>query len=147
MADIHLIAKPDSSQEGVEFCPQPEDRSSGADELYGNRVEGELDAVVFHREAHEAGKEVVQFFRAKIDGPKQIDVARGPGVRTEPMAKQEPTLEDKLVALWRSSQPVEEALDGEELQQLGEWAATFLRLVLEAVLNRVDEALRLWRAH
>jgi hypothetical protein len=38
--------------------------------LRGNRVEGELDAVVFHHEAHEAGKGIMQFFGAKTDGPK-----------------------------------------------------------------------------
>ena len=120
---------------------------SGTDGLYGNRVEGELDAVVFHGEAHEAGKKIMQSFRAKVGRPKQVDVARGPGVRAEPMAKQERALENELIAMWRSSQSVKEALDGVQLQQLGEWAAAFLRLVLETCLNRMDEAARLWRAH
>ncbi len=63
------------------------------------------------------------------------------------MAKQERALQNELIAVWRSSQPVKEALDSVQLQELGEWAPAFLRLVLEARLHRVDEAARLWRAY
>lgn len=71
-----------------------------ADGLYGNRIGGELDAVVLHGKAHEASKEIVQSLRAKVDRPEKVDVARGPCVRAEPMAKQERALENELIAVW-----------------------------------------------
>ena len=82
-----MVAQPGSSQEGIEFGAQSEDGGSSADGLYGNRGGGELDAIGFHGEKHEAGKKIVQSFRAKVDRTKKIDVSRGPSVRAEPMAK------------------------------------------------------------
>ena len=145
--DVHLIAQPRPPEVRVELGAQPEDGRLGADRPDGNRVEGKLDAVVLHSETQEVAEEFAQPFLSEIDRPKQVDVARGACVRAEPMAKEQRALEDEVVAVRRTSQAVQEAFDGVQLQQLGKGAAALPRRVLEACLNGVDERAGLRAAH
>lgn len=78
---------------------------------------------------------------------EEIDVPRGAGLGAEPVAQEERTLEHEALALVGAPQPVQETLQGVQLQQFGEGPSSFASFCLEPIVNRVRQPGRARRAH
>ena len=111
-----------------------------ANRLYGDRGVLEGDRIVLHGGAQDILDRLAQAGRIEVGGPQQIDVAGGSCVHAEPFAQEQRSLEHESLAVPRAPQPMQEALHGVQLQQLGEGATRLRRRILQPDLNRMRQA-------
>jgi len=123
----------------VEPGAEAEDRRLCADGADDDRADVEIEAILLDFDAQDLAKEFAQAFRAHVDRGQEIDVAGGARVRSEPMAQEQGALEDQPLPMRGASQPVQEAFEGVQFEQLGEGAVPFPGRILEAVVNGLDK--------
>jgi hypothetical protein len=145
--DVDLVPEPDVAEPSFEPCSQSMDRALATERLNLDRLGEKLDAVVLDRRRDDFFETSAKVGRSEPRAAEEIDVARRAPVGPEPLAQQESPLEDELAPLVGGPEPVEEALDREQLEQLGERPPRRLRLILEPRQDRVHQALHLGPAH
>ena len=140
LSDIDLVTQTRATKVGIELGADPQDRRIQPDRADRDGVKIELDTVLLHFKAQDLADERAQLLHIEIDRPQKVNIARRPSVGAEPVAQEQRPLEDEAVALLRPPQTMQEAFDREKFEELDEGPAGRVRLVLEAILYRMDEA-------